>query len=57
MLTVACIFGGQKLMHLFSTPTPDMNEWMNFLKKVKCPSKDPRAPRKVSRYMCFVFIF
>lgn len=48
MLKLECILGEQKFKQLFSMPTPELNEWINFLKKVMSPSKDPRAQRKIS---------
>lgn len=47
MLKLECIFGEQKFKQLFNMPTPELNEWINFLKKVMSPSKDPRAQRKM----------
>jgi len=51
MLALECIFGGHKFLRLFSMPTLELKEQMNFLKKM-CPSTDPREPRNVSLDLC-----
>lgn len=47
ILTLECIFRGQKFTHLFSMPTPELNEWTNFLKKVI----HPKTPEHQGRYL------